>query len=55
MGIGKDPMNLHFVFLHLVYIDPQIPAGRIIWAICPWSIIIMIGILLKGEDKKKKN
>lgn len=48
MGIGKDPMNLYFVFLHLVYIDPQIPAGRIIRAVRPWSIVIMICILLKG-------
>lgn len=22
MGIGEDPMNLYFIFLHLVYIDP---------------------------------
>ena len=46
MSIGQYSMNLHFVLFHLVYVHPQIPAGRIRWTIYPRYIVIMICVLL---------
>lgn len=46
MSIGQYSMNLHFVLFHLVYVHPQIPAGRISWTIYPRYIVIVVCVLL---------
>ena len=48
MSVGKYPVNLHFVFFHLVYVNPQIPAGRIRWTIYPRNVVIVIRVLLNA-------
>lgn len=46
MSVGQYPVNLHFVLFHLVYVHPQIPAGRIRWTIYSRCIVIVICVLL---------
>lgn len=55
MSIGENPMDFYFVFFHLVYVHPQISAGRFKWAISSRGIVIMIRILLGKKNKQTTN
>lgn len=51
--VGQNPVDLHFVLVHLVDIYPQVLARRIWWAVCFWCIVVVVCVLLKSEKNKQ--
>lgn len=52
VSVGEDAMDLHFFFVHLVDIYPQVLAHWIWWPVCFWCVVVVICVLLQ---EKKKN
>lgn len=52
VSVGEDAMDLHFFFVHLVDIHPQVLAHWIWRPVCFWCVVVVICVLL--QEKKKK-